>query len=99
MNVRFCSFAAVVRPAVLLICLAVARPVLAQDAVALKNLREQYAAMMTNFEKILRRQNDLAGAERARQGREAMRGLSDQQLAKLYTLTRIPDLSVVVTAT
>jgi hypothetical protein len=99
MLARSCSFAAVVRPAALLLCLAFARPALAQDAVALQNLREQYDAMMSNFEHILKAQSDPAGTEKARRGREAMRGLSDQQLANLYSHTRIPNLSVVVTAT
>jgi hypothetical protein len=87
------------RPAALLICLALARPAVAQDAVALQNLREQYDAMMADFEHILKAQGDPAGTEKARRGREAMRGLSDQQLANLYSHTRIPNLSVVVTAT
>jgi hypothetical protein len=55
--------------------------------------------MMSNFERILAAQGDTAGRERARRGREAMRGVSDQQLASLYSHTRIPNLSVVVTAT
>jgi hypothetical protein len=82
-----------------LICLALARPAVAQDAVALQNLREQYDAMMSDFEHILKAQGDPAGTEKARRGREAMRALSDQQLANLYSHTRIPNLSVVVTAT
>jgi len=99
MNVRSCSLAALFRPAALLTCLAFAQPVFAQDAVALQKLREQYDAMMSNFEHMLKAQGDPAGTEKARRGREAMRGLNDQQLAKLYSLTRVPDLSVVVTAT
>jgi hypothetical protein len=82
-----------------LICLALARPAVAQNAVALQNLREQYDAMMADFEHILKAQGDPAGTEKARRGREAMRALSDQQLANLYSHTRIPNLSVVVTAT
>lgn len=87
------------RPAALLICLALARPAVAQNAVALQTLREQYDAMMADFEHILKAQGDPAGTEKARRGREAMRALSDQQLANLYSHTRIPNLSVVVTAT
>jgi hypothetical protein len=55
--------------------------------------------MMADFEHILKAQGDPAGTEKARRGREAMRALSDQQLANLYSHTRIPNLSVVVTAT
>src|SRR3954471_6993779 len=88
-----------VRPAALLICLALARPAVAQNAVALQNLREQYDAMMADFEHILKAQGDASGTEKARRGREAMRALSDQQLANLYSHTRIPNLSVVVAAT
>jgi len=87
------------RPAALLICLALARPAVAQSTADLQNLREQYDAMMADFEHILKAQGDPAGTEKARRGREAMRALTDLQLANLYSHTRIPNLSVVTTAT
>ena len=99
MNASSCLPAKVLRSATLLFCLALARPAFAQDAVALQNLRGQYDAMMANFERVLAARGDISGQQRAHAGREAMRGLSDQQLVNLYSRTRIPNLSVVVTAT
>jgi hypothetical protein len=81
-----------------LICLALARPVLAQDAQALQTYRAQYDAMMSNFDRVLAAQGGTEGQERARRGREAMRAVTDQQLAALYSRTRLPDLSVAVVA-
>jgi hypothetical protein len=54
--------------------------------------------MMANFERVLTAQGDRDGLARARRGREAMRSLSDQQLSALYSRTRVPNLSVAVTA-
>ena len=99
MNAHFSLPATILRWGALSICLALARPATAQDASALQNFRGQYDAMMANFERILAARGDIAGQQRARAGRDAMRGLSDQQLLNLYSRTRIPNLSVVVTAT
>jgi hypothetical protein len=94
------SFAgrAVLRGVVFLIGVALAQPAIAQDALALQNFRAQYDAMLSNLEQLLQARGDTVGLEQARRGREAMRTLSDEQLATVYSRTRLPDLSVAVLA-
>ncbi len=83
----------------LLVALAVAGPVIAQDGGDPQSFRAQYDAMMSNFERIFAARGDVAGQERAQQGLEAMQGLSDQQLAALVAKTGVMDLSEAVLAT
>jgi len=99
MNAHSFSPAVVLRwVAPFLICLAIARPAIAQDAVALQNFRGQYDEMMSDLERLLEARGDTAGLDRVREGREAMRALTDEQLAVVYSRTRVPDLSVAAMA-
>jgi hypothetical protein len=92
--------------ALVLISLAMAGPVFAQQphpsrktgVQTLESFRAQYDIMMSNFERIYAATGDTAGQERVRQGREAMRALTNDQLARLYAQTRIPDLSAAAVA-
>ena len=85
--------------ALVLICLAMAGPVFAQGSKpsqktggqTVGSFRAQYAAMMADFSRIYAATGDTAGQERVRQGLEAMGALTDDQLARLYAKTRIPD--------
>lgn len=83
---------------VLLLCLASARPALAQDSAALQTLRAQYDAMLADFEALAAGRGNTEAAAEARKGREAMRSVSDEQLAAVYSQTRVPDLSVATMA-
>ena len=99
MGARRCRGVMGLRLVSLLVSLALAGPVIAQDGGDLQSFRGQYDAMMSNFERIFAAQGDVAGQERAQQGREAMQSLSDQQLAALFAKTGVPDLSEAVVAT
>ena len=98
MNVRYPWPHAAIRGVVLLLCLAVAGPVFAQDPAALQRLRSQYDALLADLERLAALRGD-AGAERqAREGRERMRSLTDEQLGQVYSRTRVPNLSVATMA-
>jgi hypothetical protein len=88
----------VVRLLVLLFFLAAAPPAFAQDPAALQTLRSQYHALMANFERLAAERGDTVLAAQARSGHEAMQALGDEQLAALYSRTRVPDLSVAAMA-
>ena len=88
----------VIRWVVLSLCLAAARPALAQDPAELSTLRKQYNAVLANFEALAALRGDTDAQAQARAGREAMRALTDDQLAAVYSQTRVPDLSVAATA-
>jgi hypothetical protein len=79
---------------VLLAALTTAVPALAQDAAALSTLRDQYDALMANFERMAAARNETVLESQAQEGRRAMRALTDEQLMEVYSRTRIPDLSV-----
>jgi hypothetical protein len=98
MKLRPRAFKSAQALAAFVMCVALARPVLAQDISSLQNLRSQYDVMMANFERALAAQGDKQGQAQARRGREAMRTLTDAQLARLYSRTRVPNLSVAVIA-
>ena len=83
----------------LLASLAVAGPVIAQDAGNPQTFRNQYDAVMSNYERIFAARGDIAGQERAQQGLEAMQSVSDQQLATLAAKTGVMDLSEAVVST
>src|SRR3954471_9606485 len=85
--------------AVLLICLAIAFPAAAQDLDRIQTFRRQYDDAMANFQRAAQASDDTAAAQRAAEGRQAMRALTDDQLAKLFSKTRVPDFSVVAMAT
>ena len=71
---------------VLMFSLLTSRPAAAQDSASLLNLRQQYDAMMANFDTALKAQGDSAGVSKVQAGRDAMRALTDQ--ARLSGLVR-----------
>jgi hypothetical protein len=89
---------ALVRWVALLVCLVAARPALAQDPAALETLRRQYDTLMADLESLAAARGETVLEAQARRGREAMRSLTDGQLAEVYSRTRVPDLSVATTA-
>ena len=98
MHVPSFSRVASLRSAVLLICLALAAPAFAQEPASLQTLRSQYDAMMADLQRLAASRGDTVTEAKAREGRAAMQSLTDEQLAEVYSRTRIPDLSVAVTA-
>jgi hypothetical protein len=82
-----------------LLCLTMAGPAWAQEPVALQTLRGQYDAMMADLERMAASRGDTVTEAQAREGREAMRSLTDGELAEVYSRTRVPDLSVAAMAT
>jgi len=89
----------VVCTAVFMFSLATSRPAAAQDAASILHLRQQYDAMMANFDRALTAQKESAGVSKVRAARAAMRGLTDQQLAALFSRTHMPDLALMVQTT
>ena len=98
MRIPSFSRVATLRSAVFLICLTMAGPAFAQDAVALQTLRGQYDAIMADLQRLAASRGDTVTEAKARDGRAAMKSLSDEQLGEVYSRTRIPDLSVAMTA-
>ena len=98
MRVPSFSRVAILRWVVLLLCLTTAGPAFAQDPVALQTLRGQYDAMMANLERLAASRGDKVTEAQARQGRAAMQSLTDEQLAEVYSRTRVPNLSVAAAA-
>jgi hypothetical protein len=88
----------IVHWAVLLLCLAAGRPAFAQDPDALQTLRSQYDDLMADLQRLAAARGDTALEEQARQGRDAMQAVTDDQLAEVYSRTRVPDLSVATEA-
>jgi hypothetical protein len=60
--------------------------------------RANYDVMMSNFERMAAATGNTARQERAHQGREAMRLVTDAQLAKTFGQNPVPDLSFGATA-
>ena len=60
--------------------------------------RANYDAMMSNFERMAAATGNKARQERAHQGREAMRLVTDDQLTKTFAQNHVPDLSFGATA-
>jgi hypothetical protein len=83
---------------VLLICLAIASPATAQID-PIQNFRQQYDSAMANMQRVAQANGDTAAAQHAAEGRDAMRTVTDDQLLKVFSRTRIPDYSVVSLAT
>jgi hypothetical protein len=79
----------------LLFSAAAAAPVAAQNVTGIENYREQYDLAMANFQRVAEASGDVKAARRAADGRAAMRSLTDQQLANLFSKTRVPNFSVV----
>jgi len=88
----------VIRLICLCVCLAAVGPAMGQNARALEAFRVQYDVLMSNFDRMFAARGDVAGQQEVRAGRDAMRRLTNDQLAKVYSQTRIPDLSVATVA-
>lgn len=65
----------------------------APEPVALQAFRENYDVMMSNFERMAKATGNKTRQERAHQGREAMRKVTDDQLTRTFGQNQIPDLS------
>jgi len=98
MKTNVYSVASLIRLVCLFVCLAAVGPAIGQDARALNSFRMQYDTMMSNFERMYAASGNSAGLQQVRAGREAMQRLTNEQLAKVYSQTRIPDLSVATIA-
>jgi hypothetical protein len=99
MHLRHVPPLAVIRTFGLLLVLAAAQPALAQETAALRTLRGQYDTLMADLEHLAAARGETVLEAQARKGRDAMQSLTDEQLADLYSRTRVPDLSVATTAT
>src|SRR5262249_60574712 len=75
----------------LLVFLTLAGPLIAQGGGDPQTFREQYATMMSNFERIFAARGDVAGEERVQQGLEAMQSLSELQVAALVAKVGVAD--------
>jgi hypothetical protein len=84
---------------VLLICLAIASPAAAQQLDPIQSFRQNYEIAMANFQRVAVASGDTAAAQHAADGRRAMRAVTDDQLRKLFSKSRVPDFSVVSMAT
>ncbi len=82
----------------LMLCLVIAAPVIAQAPRTIEAFRAQYDIMMANYEQLYAAEGNIEGQMRARQGREAMQALPNEQLARVFAKSRIPDFSVVASA-
>jgi|GEM_PF-6269566 len=82
----------------ILAVLAIAQSAVAQEPGALQTFRANYDVMMSNFERMAKATGNKARQERAHQGREAMRMVTDAQLTKTLGQNQVPDLSVGVMA-
>jgi hypothetical protein len=84
---------------VLLICVAIASPAAAQQVDLIQNFRQNYDIAMANFQQAAEANGDTVAAQHAAEGRNAMYTVTDDQLRKVFSRTRIPDYSVVSMAT
>ncbi|TMH31872.1 MAG: hypothetical protein E6H66_15200 [Betaproteobacteria bacterium] len=79
----------------LMVCLVIATPVIAQAPRTIEAFRAQYDAMMANYEQLFAAEGNIQGQMRAQQGREAMQALTNEQLARVFAKSRIPDFSII----
>lgn len=84
---------------VLLTSLTLVRSVAAQESQPAQNFRENYDALLANLERMATNSGDVTGQQAARQGRKALRTLTDDQITRLFKHGSIPDVSVAVLAT
>lgn len=84
---------------VLLTGLAVAQSVVAQEPQPVQTFRDNYDALLSNFERMSAVRGDTASQQAARQGRKILATLTNDQLARLFKQGSIPDVSVAVVAT
>jgi hypothetical protein len=82
----------------LMLCLVIAAPVIAQAPRTIEAFRAQYDIMMANYEQLYAAEGNIEGQMRARQGRVAMQAVTNEQLARVFAKSRIPDFSVVASA-
>ena len=75
-----------------------AAPTFAQAPPDVQTLRRQYDTLMADFERYAAAKGDTASIEQSQRGRAAMKALTDDQLFEVFSRTRMPDLSVVTTA-
>jgi len=81
--------------ACLLVGLLIAAPVIAQTRGTIAAFRVQYDIMMANYEQLFASSGNIDGQLRAQRGRAAMQAVTDEQLAKVFSKTRVPDFSTV----
>jgi hypothetical protein len=81
--------------ACLLVGLVIAAPVIAQTRGTIAAFRVQYDIMMANYEQLFASSGNIDGQLRAQRGRAAMQAVTDEQLAKVFAKTRVPDFSTV----
>jgi hypothetical protein len=82
----------------LMLCLAIAAPVMAQAPRTIEAFRAQYDSVMANYEQLFAAEGNIQGQMRAQQGREAMQALTNEQLARVFAKSRIPDFSIIASA-
>lgn len=113
MNTKFASTGWLFRTLFLGLLLALAAPVMAQNARAITletpitaqearataQFRAQFDTMMANYERIATKQGDLSTLEKASEARLALSRIPEQQLAILYSRAGYPDFSSAVIAT
>ena len=78
------SMAALACTVMVVASLALAAPAMAQDASSAQTLRQQYDALLANYERVAASRGDKATRDRAHAGRVVMRSLTDQQLAAMF---------------
>jgi hypothetical protein len=98
MNAQTYPLAGSIRIVCFFLCLLATGPAISQGQRNLDQFRAQYDTMMSNFERMFAAQGNVAGQQRAHEGRDAMMRLTNEQLAKVYSQTRVPDLSVATIA-
>jgi hypothetical protein len=84
---------------VLLVCFAVASPAAAQQIDPVQNFRQNYDAAMANMQSVAQASGDTSAAQHAADGRNAMHGVTDAQLLKVFSQSGVPDYSIVSMAT
>jgi len=71
---------------------------MAQARGTIEAVRAQYDVMMANYQQLYAAEGNIDGQMRAQQGREAMLALTNEQLARVFAKSRIPDFSAVASA-
>ena len=82
----------------LMLCLVIATPVNAQAPRTIEAFRAQYDTTMANYEQLFAAEGNIQGQMRAQQGREAMQALTNEQLARVFAKSRVPDFSIIASA-
>ena len=82
----------------LLISLAVTQSVAAQEPQSTQTFRDNYDALLKNFERIAASSGDKVNQQASQQARKVLRALTNDQLAQLFEQGTMPDVSVAVVA-